>query len=75
MGQAGRRSSGCGLGSDRRSRTTTVAVGLADEAAELGILYRTLLVDADVYGGVVAQVLGVEHLLLLIVCVPSLCVF
>jgi Flp pilus assembly CpaE family ATPase len=35
---------------------TTVAVGLADEAARLGV--RTLLVDADVYGGVVAQVLG-----------------
>ncbi|TFV52302.1 chromosome partitioning protein [Blastococcus sp. TF02A-35] len=35
---------------------TTVAVGLADEAARLGA--GTLLVDADVYGGVVAQVLG-----------------
>ncbi len=35
---------------------TTVAVGLADEASRLGI--RTLLVDADVYGGVIAQVLG-----------------
>ncbi|GAB3312016.1 P-loop NTPase [Geodermatophilus aquaeductus] len=35
---------------------TTVAVGLADEAARLGV--PTLLVDADVYGGVVAQVLG-----------------
>lgn len=35
---------------------TTVAVGLADEAARLGV--DTLLVDADVYGGVVAQVLG-----------------
>jgi MinD-like ATPase involved in chromosome partitioning or flagellar assembly len=35
---------------------TTVAVGLADEAARLGS--STLLVDADVYGGVVAQVLG-----------------
>ena len=35
---------------------TTVAVGLADEAARSGT--RTLLVDADVYGGVVAQVLG-----------------
>ncbi|SFL66607.1 AAA family ATPase [Geodermatophilus ruber] len=35
---------------------TTVAVGLADEAARLGV--QTLLVDADVYGGVVAQVLG-----------------
>ena len=35
---------------------TTVAVGIASEAAALG---RTaLLVDADVYGGVVAQVLG-----------------
>jgi Flp pilus assembly CpaE family ATPase len=33
-----------------------VAVGLADEAARLGA--STLLVDADVYGGVVAQVLG-----------------
>ena len=35
---------------------TTVAVGMADEAARLGL--ATLLVDADVYGGVVAQVLG-----------------
>ena len=35
---------------------TTVAVGLADEAARLGT--ATLLVDADVYGGVVAQALG-----------------
>jgi Flp pilus assembly CpaE family ATPase len=35
---------------------TTVAMGLADEAARLGI--STLLVDADVYGGVVAQALG-----------------
>ena len=35
---------------------TTVAVGLADEAARLDV--PTLLVDADVYGGVVAQVLG-----------------
>jgi MinD-like ATPase involved in chromosome partitioning or flagellar assembly len=35
---------------------TTVAVGIADEAARLGI--STLLVDADVYGGVVAQMLG-----------------
>lgn len=35
---------------------TTVAVGIADEAARLGI--PTLLVDADVYGGVVAQMLG-----------------
>jgi Flp pilus assembly CpaE family ATPase len=35
---------------------TTVAVGMADEAARLGI--STLLVDADVYGGVVAQTLG-----------------
>ena len=35
---------------------TTVAVGLADEAARLGV--PTLLVDGDVYGGVVAQVLG-----------------
>ena len=35
---------------------TTVAVGLADEAARLGV--STLLVDADVYGGVIAQVLG-----------------
>ena len=35
---------------------TTVAVGVADEAARLGA--STLLVDADVYGGVVAQVLG-----------------
>lgn len=35
---------------------TTVAVGLADEAARLGV--STLLIDADVYGGVIAQVLG-----------------
>jgi Flp pilus assembly CpaE family ATPase len=35
---------------------TTVAVGVADEAARLGL--ASLLVDADVYGGVVAQVLG-----------------
>ena len=35
---------------------TTVAVGLAAELAGLGC--STLLVDADVYGGVVAQVLG-----------------
>lgn len=35
---------------------TTVAVGLADESARLGV--PTVLVDADVYGGVVAQVLG-----------------
>jgi Flp pilus assembly CpaE family ATPase len=35
---------------------TTVAVGLADEAARLDV--PTLLLDADVYGGVVAQVLG-----------------
>jgi len=35
---------------------TTVAVGLATELALLG--RQTLLVDADVYGGVVAQVLG-----------------
>ena len=35
---------------------TTVAVGLADEASRLGV--STLLVDADVYGGVIAQMLG-----------------
>ena len=35
---------------------TSVAVGLAAELAELGI--STMLVDADVYGGVVAQLLG-----------------
>ncbi len=35
---------------------TSVAVGLASEMAALGV--STLLVDADVYGGVVAQVLG-----------------
>jgi MinD-like ATPase involved in chromosome partitioning or flagellar assembly len=35
---------------------TTVAVGLAGETAALG--RSCLLVDADVYGGVVAQVLG-----------------
>ncbi|MFG1921205.1 chromosome partitioning protein [Cryptosporangium sp. NPDC048952] len=35
---------------------TTVAVGLADEIARLGV--NTLLVDADPYGGVIAQLLG-----------------
>lgn len=35
---------------------TTVAVGIADEVARLGL--PTLLVDADPYGGVIAQVLG-----------------
>jgi MinD-like ATPase involved in chromosome partitioning or flagellar assembly len=35
---------------------TTVAVGLADETARLEV--PALLVDADVYGGVVAQALG-----------------
>jgi MinD-like ATPase involved in chromosome partitioning or flagellar assembly len=35
---------------------TTVSVGLADETARLGV--STLLVDADVYGGTVAQMLG-----------------
>jgi MinD-like ATPase involved in chromosome partitioning or flagellar assembly len=35
---------------------TTVAVGVADEAARLGV--SAMLVDADVYGGVIAQVLG-----------------
>lgn len=35
---------------------TTVAVNLADEAGRLGI--PTMLIDADVYGGVVAQYLG-----------------
>ncbi len=35
---------------------TTVAVGIADEAARLGV--PTLLIDADPYGGVIAQVLG-----------------
>lgn len=35
---------------------TTVAVNLADEAARLGV--PTMLIDADVYGGVVAQYLG-----------------
>ena len=35
---------------------TTVAVGVADEAARLGV--SALLVDADVYGGVIAQLLG-----------------
>lgn len=35
---------------------TTVAVNLADEAGRLGI--STMLIDADVYGGVVAQYLG-----------------
>lgn len=35
---------------------TSVAVGVAGELAELGI--PTMLIDADVYGGVVAQLLG-----------------
>ena len=35
---------------------TSVAVGLASELAELGA--PTMLIDTDVYGGVVAQVLG-----------------
>ena len=35
---------------------TSVAVGVAAELAELGV--STLLVDADAYGGVVAQMLG-----------------
>lgn len=35
---------------------TTVALNLAAEAAEAGV--RTLLIDADVYGGVVANALG-----------------
>lgn len=35
---------------------TTVAIGVADEAARLDV--PALLIDADVYGGVVAQALG-----------------
>jgi Flp pilus assembly CpaE family ATPase len=35
---------------------TTVAIGLADEAARLGV--STLLADADPYGGTIAQTLG-----------------
>ena len=35
---------------------TTVAIGVADEAARLGV--STLLADADTYGGTVAQTLG-----------------
>ena len=35
---------------------TTVAIGVADEAARLGV--STLLADADPYGGTVAQTLG-----------------
>ncbi|HEY4631449.1 MAG TPA: chromosome partitioning protein [Blastococcus sp.] len=35
---------------------TTVAVGVADELSRLGV--SALLVDADVYGGVIAQMLG-----------------
>ncbi len=35
---------------------TTVAIGVADEASRLGV--PTLLIDADTYGGSVAQVLG-----------------
>lgn len=36
---------------------STLALGLADEAARLGV--SSLLVDADVYGGVLAQMLGI----------------
>jgi MinD-like ATPase involved in chromosome partitioning or flagellar assembly len=36
---------------------TSIAVNLASECADLGVL--TLLADADSYGGVVAQVLGI----------------
>ncbi|MGY1740745.1 MULTISPECIES: AAA family ATPase [unclassified Blastococcus] len=59
--EAGDRAGGTGLvlavwGPTGAPGRTTVAVGLADEAARLGV--ETLLVDADVYGGVVAQVLG-----------------
>ena len=54
-GRAAVGSSPCGVRPGRPGRTT-VAVGIADEAARLG--RPTLLVDADVYGGVVAQVLG-----------------
>lgn len=35
---------------------TAVAIGVADEAARLGV--STLLVDADTYGGTIAQTLG-----------------
>jgi Flp pilus assembly CpaE family ATPase len=35
---------------------TTVAIGLADETARLGL--PTLLIDADTYGGVIGQALG-----------------
>jgi Mrp family chromosome partitioning ATPase len=35
---------------------TTVAVGVADELSRLGV--SAFLVDADVYGGVIAQMLG-----------------
>ena len=35
---------------------TSVALGIAGELAELG--FPTMLIDADVYGGVVAQLLG-----------------
>ena len=45
----------CGVRPGRPGRTT-VAVGLADETARLGV--STLLVDADVYGGTVAQFVG-----------------
>ncbi|MDX6285693.1 MAG: hypothetical protein QOG53_1178 [Frankiales bacterium] len=38
---------------------TTIAVELAAETADLGV--HTMLVDADCYGGVVAQVLGLVH--------------
>jgi Flp pilus assembly CpaE family ATPase len=60
-GKAGERPAGRGRvvavwGPTGAPGRTTVAVGLADEAARLGV--PTLLVDADVYGGVVAQVLG-----------------
>ncbi len=35
---------------------TTVAIGIADEASRLGV--PTMLIDADTYGGCVAQTLG-----------------
>jgi MinD-like ATPase involved in chromosome partitioning or flagellar assembly len=35
---------------------STVALGIADEAARLGV--PTLLIDADAYGGVIAQLVG-----------------
>ena len=51
-----RRRRGGGVGPTGAPGRTTVVVGVADEAARLGV--STLLIDADTYGGVIGQVLG-----------------